>query len=186
MTNFEIALKQVLNIEADYVNDVNDNGGATNFGITEALARKYGYVGDMKYLPKEKAIEIYKKEFWDDMNLGLIHHPQIATEAFEFAVNSGQKRLAIKFMQRAFNTLQDEIILVEDGILGPKTAQAINNFPYSKLIVKLMNVFQGMFYVALAEGDKHQLDLLKHHRETPGHHKYKHFIRGWINKRVNC
>lgn len=35
MTSFEKALKHTLGIEGGYVDDANDRGGRTNFGITE-------------------------------------------------------------------------------------------------------------------------------------------------------
>jgi lysozyme family protein len=183
MTNFEMALKSVLNIEAGYVNDKYDNGGATNYGITEQLARKYGYTGDMHNLSKELAIEIYKKEFWDRGKFYLIEDSRIATELFEFSVNSGDIKLAVKFLQRAYNSLNNNIIK-EDGILGPITAKYINNFKYPKLLVKMMNVFQGMYYCALVEENKIIMNDLKNHKETLGNKKYKHFIKGWINKRI--
>lgn len=183
MTNYEIAIKSVLGIEAGFINDKYDNGGATNYGITEALARKYGYIGSMENLSKETAIQIYKKEFWDRGNFSLIKDSRISTELFEFSVNSGNIKLAVKFLQRAYNTLNENNIK-EDGILGPNTASKINNFKYPKLIVKMMNVFQGMFYCALSEDNKTVMNDLNNHKETNGNKKYKHFIKGWINKRI--
>ena len=39
--------------EGGYVHHPADKGGATCFGVTEAVARANGYVGDMRFLPRE-------------------------------------------------------------------------------------------------------------------------------------
>ena len=180
--NFLFALKEVLGIEAGFVDDKNDNGGATNFGIAEATAREAGYQGDMKDLKKEDAISIYFKLFWKNHNLDLIENANIAKEVFEFGVNSGMV-LGIKTLQRAYNALNENVI-GEDGILGKHTAQAVNNYEHPESLYKVQNVFQGNFYLALAEGDKEAVEKIKHHTATSGNPKNKHFIRGWIEKRV--
>ena len=55
----EIIISEVMVIEGDYVNDKRDSGGATRYGVTEAMARKYGYNGKMKDYPKKDAIMVY-------------------------------------------------------------------------------------------------------------------------------
>ena len=183
MNNFEYALKKVFNIEGGYVNDKDDRGGKTNLGVTESLAREYGYTGDMKDLDIETAKDIYKKMFWDKYKLDLIENKDIATEVFEFGINAGMK-IAIKVLQRAYNALNDNILLVEDGILGHNTAKAINSFKETKILLKTQNILQGMYYIYLAEGDKDKLIYFKYHKERIGNPKNKRFIKGWINKRV--
>ena len=179
--NFEFALKEVLGIEGGFVNDKNDRGGKTNFGITEATAKKFGY--SPEELTPEIAKEIYYKEYWKKYNLDLIQDKNIAKEIFEFGVNSGMKR-AIKTLQRSYNALNINGILLEDGILGNHTATAINNYKYKNSLLKMQNIIQGMFYLILAEGDKEGLHRFDNHKEVGGNPENKHFIRGWINKRV--
>jgi len=181
--NFLYALKEVLGIEAGYVNDKLDSGGATNFGITEATAREAGYTGDMKDLTKEEAIDIYYRLFWKRYHLDLIENPEIAKEVFEFGVNAGM-RLAIKNLQRAFNILNEDIIK-EDGVLGRITAGKVNSYKDPETFLKIQNILQGMFYIGLAEADESIVENIRNHKERQGSHKYKHFIRGWIRKRVN-
>jgi len=182
MSDFEYALKEVLGIEAGYTDNKNDNGGATNLGITEATARQAGYKGKMKDLTKEQAIDIYKNLYWNKYKLDLIKNKDIKKEIFEFGVNSGM-RIAIKVLQRAYNALSEDIIK-EDGFLGSITAEKINNFKRPELILKVQNILQGMFYIGLAEGDRHIVFNIKHHVELKGSDKYKTFIQGWINKRI--
>jgi len=45
--------------EGGYVNDKDDSGGATRYGITQKVARKYGYYDSMKHFPLSRAVNIY-------------------------------------------------------------------------------------------------------------------------------
>lgn len=47
-----LMLTGVFEREGGYVNHPNDPGGATNHGVTEAVARKHGYRGHMRDLPR--------------------------------------------------------------------------------------------------------------------------------------
>ncbi|OUJ77248.1 hypothetical protein BXA17_19190, partial [Acinetobacter baumannii] len=62
--NIEQYLDELIKREGGYVNNPADRGGATKFGITEAVARENGYKGNMKDLPLEFAKSIYKKQYW--------------------------------------------------------------------------------------------------------------------------
>lgn len=104
--------------EGGFVDRADDHGGATNFGITEAVARQAGYTGDMQSLPKAFAIGIYEKSYW----LGLDHlMAPLAFQVFDFAVNAGRYR-AIQFLQFVAGT-------PADGVLGPATMAALSAIP---------------------------------------------------------
>src|SRR3546814_10787624 len=47
-----------------YVDHPNDRGGPTNFGITQAVARANGYLGEMRKLPRETAKAFYRAIYW--------------------------------------------------------------------------------------------------------------------------
>src|SRR3546814_13946841 len=49
--------------EGGYSNHPADKGGPTMWGITERVARKNGYTGDMRNLQREKAVANYRKEY---------------------------------------------------------------------------------------------------------------------------
>jgi len=181
--NFNRALKEVLEIEGGFVNDVDDPGKATNWGITESVAREFGYNGDMKNFSKEDAIKIYYDKYWKEPGFFRIRNSKIASELFEFGVNSGTST-AVKVLQRAYNTLNQNDIIDEDGMLGPVTASKVNNYKFYKSLYKCMNILQGMFYIALAEGDKDLINNIKHHKITKGT-RMKKFFRGWISKRIS-
>ena len=46
-------------VEGGYADDPADLGGKTNLGITEAVARRHGYTGDMRDLTDSLAYHIY-------------------------------------------------------------------------------------------------------------------------------
>jgi len=62
--NIEQYLDELIKREGGYVNNPTDQGGATKYGITKAVARANGFKGSMRYLPLEVAKAIYKKQYW--------------------------------------------------------------------------------------------------------------------------
>ncbi len=51
--NIEQYLDELIKREGGYVNNPADRGGATKYGITQAVARENGWNGNMKDLPLE-------------------------------------------------------------------------------------------------------------------------------------
>lgn len=178
--SFDKSISILLRLEGGEVNDAADRGGHTNFGITEAVARRHGYKGSMSELPLSLSKQIYKRDYWDVNRLDQVAliDEHIADEVFEAGVNCGP-RTAAMWLQRAINcanidrrsrTLLTAEITV-DGIIGPKTLaslKAVCNVD-ARLVYNVQNLLQGAQYVQLAQGDFSQ----------------RLFLRGWINHRVN-
>ena len=61
---FQTAIKQVLKNEGGFVNNPQDKGGETMYGITAKTTKACGYNGKMCDLPKEKAASIYFENYW--------------------------------------------------------------------------------------------------------------------------
>ena len=61
-------IDEVIAREGGYGHHPADRGGATNFGITEAVARANGYAGDMRRLPRAFAETIYRRLYWEYLN----------------------------------------------------------------------------------------------------------------------
>lgn len=156
--------------EGGYVNDPADRGGATKYGITQAVARANGYMGDMRDLPLDTAREIYKREY--AVKPGFADFPsQVAAELFDTGVNMGTAK-ATEFLQRAVNALDGAGIAV-DGKMGPATRGAVNAYLQSRgnavdILCKTLNCLQGVRYVEIVEKNPTQ----------------RRFINGWIGNRV--
>lgn len=156
--------------EGGYVNDPADRGGATKYGITQAVARANGYSGDMRDLPLQTARDIYKREY--AVKPGFIDFPsEIAAELFDTGVNMGTAK-ATQFLQRAVNALSGAGIAV-DGKMGPATRSAVNTYLKSRnnavdILLKALNGLQCVRYIEIVEANPSQ----------------RKFINGWIANRV--
>ena len=87
VTNLDRALAFTLRWEGGYVNDVNDPGGVTKYGISQ---RSFPDL-DIKNLTLEEAKEIYRVKYWEAIN-GDARPFHEAVAIFDFAVNSGVHR----------------------------------------------------------------------------------------------
>ena len=169
----------IIKTEGGYTDHASDLGGATNYGITEAVARKHGYDGDMRDLPLELAFSIYKKDYWDVNRLSEIEliSPSIAKEVADTGVNMGVK-VAAKFLQRALNTLnlKGELYkdLAVDGAIGDITINALVLYLSHRgkqgelVLLRMLNSLQGARYIEITEAREANED----------------FIFGWFLNRV--
>lgn len=169
-------INSIIDIEGGYSDDPLDSGGETNFGITEKVARANGYVGDMIYMPRSVAFDIYGKKYWDSMHgddISAMSEPLIE-ELTDTAVNMGVSR-ASKFLQRALNVfnkrgkLYSDIVV--DGNIGPATIRALKSYLDKRdenVMLKALNCLQGAHYVTQSE----------HNEEK------ERFTYGWFKNRV--
>lgn len=127
--NFDAAFQRVLKHEGGYVHHPSDPGGATNMGITEAVARRVGYKGAMQDLPVDLAKRIYFEEYWKPVRADELP-PAVRYALFDSAVNSGVGQ-ATKWLQRALG-------VADDGALGPKTLAAANAANPESLRARIM------------------------------------------------
>lgn len=111
-TIFDTVFKNVVGIEAGYVNDSQDPGGETKYGISK---RSYPNV-DIKNLTLDQAKTIYFSDFWCRLGCDKMA-PALAEFVFDYGVNSGDPTAA-RSLQRAVGALPD-------GVVGPKTLALI-------------------------------------------------------------
>lgn len=129
-SRFNEYVVRVLDNEGGYVNNPMDPGGATNYGITQRIARAHGFTGDMRNFPQSKAIEIYRSDYWNAIR-GDDLPQSLAWQVFDYSVNSGPVR--------AIKTLQSVVGVTADGALGPKTIAAVNASNEAAAIMKYLS-----------------------------------------------
>lgn len=126
-------IDKIIEKEGGYVNNPHDGGGETNYGITIAKAREYGYRGSMKDLPLSVAEGIYGIDFWDKLMLDEVENlsPSICYIIADTAVNMGQSRV-ITMLQGLLNALNVREKLYSDipvdGNIGNQTLAALKNY----------------------------------------------------------
>ena len=103
--NFDTAFTKLLGHEGGYVNHPNDPGGETNWGITKAVAREFGYTGSMRDLPRDTAKRIYRVKYWDTVKADEMPDA-VRYPLFDAAVNSGVGQAA-RWLQRALGVADD-------------------------------------------------------------------------------
>lgn len=128
--NFDTAFTRLLGHEGGYSDHAADPGGKTRYGITEAVAQRAGYRGDMRELPLDLARRIYRAEYWDAVRAEELP-PGIRYVVFDAAVNSGVGQ-SIKWLQRAVGA-------TADGVIGPKTLAAVNQFSAESLRLRVLS-----------------------------------------------
>lgn len=172
-------IDEVIKAEGGYVNDPNDRGGETNFGITVAVARANGYIGRMQDMPRGMAEAIYAKRYVSEPRFDqvLAVNGNVGLELIDTGVNMGPSRAA-EFLQRWLNGFnlpgsgyQD---LFVDGRLGPLSIDALKRFLGKRgaegesVLLRGLNSTQACRYLDITEGNRSQ----------------RTFLYGWVRNRV--
>lgn len=179
MFDIEREIDALLKREGGYVDHPSDKGGATNYGITKAVAEQAGFRGDMRDFPRDLARIIYKQRYWFGPKFHEVakHSQAIAAELFDTGVNMGTA-VAAKFLQRALNAFNKKGALYPDigvdGVIGNATINALKSFLSARggegesVLVKALNSLQAARYFEITEARPANED----------------FIYGWIKERV--
>jgi|TARA_R100001244_G_scaffold39766_2_gene35686 lysozyme family protein len=177
--DLENLIEKIIILEGDFANHPADRGGPTRWGVTEAVARSHGYDGEMRDFPREHAIEIYRRKYWQRPSFDRVARlaPQIATELFDTGINMGTGT-ASGFLQRALNALnrngRDYDDLSVDRKIGRKTLAALRTFLRKRgaagetILLKAIEVLQGARYIEIAEA-------------RPANEA---FVYGWLANRI--
>lgn len=144
--NFDAAFERLLGHEGGYQARPDDRGNWTSgrVGVGELRGTKFGisamsYPGeDIAGMTVERAREIYRRDFWGPAGCDAVPD-ELRADLFDFAVHSGVRQ-AVRALQRAVGE-------AEDGILGPRTLQAIQSMPPLRLVAR----FAGARLLLLTE-----------------------------------
>jgi lysozyme family protein len=173
-------IEDVIEREGGYVNHPADRGGPTRWGITQAVARRQGFHGEMKTLPQSDAVAIYKRLYWiaPSFNKVAERAPKLAEELFDTGINMGTGT-ATGFLQRALNALnrgaKDYADLAVDRQIGTATLAALDGFFKQRgsvgetVLLKAVEALQGAHYLRLAEARPSQ----------------EAFLYGWLANRIS-
>jgi len=142
---FEDAVTQVLKDEGGFFHN-QKTGEIVNFGITlkfmKSVVDKNATEATIKNLTEEDAKLIYKKYFWDVPSISGIKDPKVASLVFYLGVNMGISS-AIKLAQTACFYLGKKVSI--DGVLGPKSLEAINTVDPVKVHSAICNLAESRY-----------------------------------------
>lgn len=166
MADVKKLLPFILKWEGGFVNDPLDKGGATNKGVTIETWRKVGYdkdgdgdidVDDLKLLTEDDVLNrVLKPHYWDRWKADDIISQSVADILVDWVWGSGAN--GIKIPQRVLG-------VQADGIVGPKTLQAVNNAD-PRTLFNAIKAERETFLYRIVERDPSQ----------------KRFIKGWLNR----
>lgn len=125
MLDYNAVFDRLIDHEGGYVNNPDDPGGETKFGISK---RSYPHL-NIKALTIDDARQIYKDDFWNKIHADKLPDG-VAYQLMDFAINSGP-RTAIVHLQLA-------ISVVADGYWGPISQARLDSLTESDLIMRIL------------------------------------------------
>ena len=156
-SSFDRAFEELLELEGGYVNDPQDPGGETKYGIS-----KQSYPDeDIANLTAARAKAIYCRDYWVPLRLDELH-PSVAKEVFEVSINTSRpglrRSMGVKLLQRALNFLGSGV--TEDGLIGPETLTAADLWTKNNLeaLVKAQNGEQYRYFCRVNAARKRRGD----------------------------
>lgn len=175
MANYLKCIPVILENEGGLVDNPNDTGGITNFGVSLRFAKDTNDLEifdvdndndidrqDIINMTMDRAVEGFKKYFWDKFKLDQEPSDKVALVIFDIAVNHGNGN-ASSMIQKALVDMGFKIAI--DGIVGPKTLAALHQADPDSFIDTILNV-RERFYRKIVERRPSQ----------------KVFLKGWLNR----
>jgi len=126
--DFDAAFEKLIGHEGGYVSAeqakrTNDPGGETKYGVS-----KRSYPGeDIASLTLDRAKFLYRRDYWGPAGCDSVPDG-LKFDLFDMAVNSG--------VVRAIKTLQTAARESDDGVIGPRTLQALQSMPAAALVAR--------------------------------------------------
>lgn len=119
---------EIIAREGGYVDDPDDPGGATNFGVTIHTMRRLGMdltrdgvvdALDVRALTRGQAVTLFLGHYYE--RPGIARLPEsLQASVFDMYVNAGAN--AVKILQRLLREMGQEVEV--DGLIGPQTVAA--------------------------------------------------------------
>jgi lysozyme family protein len=176
----------ILAEEQGYVNNPDDRGGPTKYGITQdeanrhkaELTRQFGWDGDMKNLTVAMASYVYMQTYIQAPGFDKVfaESKAVGYAVIDYGVNSGEM-IAGKTLQNWLNGLNYNDLypdLVVDGNVGAVTISALKTYLQyrgakgERVLFEGINASRGANFLAITQNDKSQ----------------REFLFGWVLNRV--
>lgn len=120
--------EEIVAREGGYVNDPDDPGGATKYGVTIHTMRRLGLdltgdgvvgIADVRALSRTQAVEIFLTHYFERPRIGEMPG-DLQASLFDMYVNAGVN--AVKILQRLLREMGYGVSV--DGMIGPQTLKA--------------------------------------------------------------
>nr|WP_174825817.1 MULTISPECIES: holin-associated N-acetylmuramidase [unclassified Ruegeria] len=162
---------QIVAREGGFVDDPDDPGGATKYGVTIHTTRRLGLDlsgdgkinrEDVRLLTKSQAVDIFVTHYFKGPRLGLLPF-DLQPSLFDMHVNSGAQ--AVKILQILLRDMG--FSLAVDGVVGPQTADAAQKAsrPEPVVLKDAYGVARRNYYFRLAD---HRPSARKYARTRAG------------------
>jgi len=120
--------EEIVAREGGFVNDPDDPGGATNFGVTIHTMRALGLdldgdgeigVADVRRMTRAQAVDIFVRHYFRRPRIDTLPGV-LQASVFDMQVNAGAN--AVRILQRLLRGMGQAVAV--DGVIGPNTAGA--------------------------------------------------------------
>ncbi len=127
MLSVDQIARNIVRREGGFVNDPDDPGGATKYGVTIHTMRRLGLdltrdgkvdVQDVHALSEQQAVDIFKDHYFVRPRIGALP-PVLQASVFDMYVNAGAN--AVKILQRLLGEFGFSVSV--DGEIGPQTIE---------------------------------------------------------------
>lgn len=160
----KLLMTHIIDVEGGFVNDPDDAGGATKYGITiKTLSDWRGRectLQDVKDLTIEETVEIYIKKYYNAFNGDKIDSDFKVLCMFDKSVHSG--------VEAAVMVAQKIVNVAIDGDCGFKTQTAINACRDSIFIREYLQALQAGYFEIVDRRPQNQK-----------------FLKGWVITRIH-
>ncbi|MDV7271488.1 holin-associated N-acetylmuramidase [Thioclava sp. A2] len=128
MKSVQDLANEIVAREGGYVDDPDDPGGATKYGVTLATLRRFGAdksgdgkvtEQDLRGLTRAEAAQIYIRHYYYGPKLDALPEA-VRASVFDMYVNAGSN--AVIVLQRLLNRMGESVTV--DGAIGPETIAA--------------------------------------------------------------
>jgi len=149
--------REIVAREGGYVNDPDDPGGATKYGVTIGTMRRLGLdldgdgdidAADVKAMSRAQAVDIFLDHYFRKPGIARLPEP-LQASVFDMYVHAGSN--AIVVLQSLLNANGAD--LGTDGKIGPLTAKAAHRAAgkWGQVLVDSYGIARRNYYYRLAD-----------------------------------